>query len=446
MFKQQPSKNSQRNHNQTKLTIISSFCSQRKAYKKSINKILLLICLLGLSACSHESEQLTNVSTDVEKQLVSQAIIIADDKPTQLKQPGLAAFADKIAGVKVLALGEQTHGAGSVFALKVNLIKYLHQYHGFDLFILESGMYDVEKIYQQAKLGKSIKNLAPGNIFYMYANSAEVTPLFDYINEQTESDNPLMLVGFDSQHTGALSNQGLVTDLTNALKLTSDDWSESQAYAVFSNQIQQVLNGSTERFAVDKELVFFEQLDKLALNFSQHKKGFWQRISKGLIAQAERQWKIEDNRSQEMGENLKWWAEQYPDKKIIVWAHTWHLTRLGYEQINAGKVASDYFGDGYYMAHFTGQQGSYLDFIDMQNKALPELTDNSIEKIFKTNTTATINFIDIKALAQDEGILQTSEMVVFSNDYRQTLPAKSWSKYWDGVFVIKEITPAEYQP
>ena len=167
---------------------------------------LLLLCALLLAACSHEqssSATLIDIDNNLSQQLVANHLAINVDDSGQLASQDLAAFAKKIENVRILALGEQTHGAGSVFTLKTELIKYLHQHHNFDLFILESGMYDVREIMRQAKAGQSIKTLAPGNIFYMYANSKEVTPLFDYVNEQLNTDNPLIMVGFDSQHTGA---------------------------------------------------------------------------------------------------------------------------------------------------------------------------------------------------------------------------------------------------
>ena len=92
-----------------------------------------------------------------------------------------------------------------------------------------------------------------------------------------------------------------------------------------------------------------------------------------------------------MGENIKWWAEQYPDKKIIVWAHTWHLTKEGNKQVNAGKVVSDAFGDAYYMVNFTGEQGQYLSYIDLKNKALAKPKQNSVERLFKQKTISAIN-------------------------------------------------------
>ncbi len=74
----------------------------------------------------------------------------------------------------------------------------------------------------------------------MYANSEEVKPLFDYINNQENTKNPLTMVGFDSQHTGKLALSNLVTDLTKAQKKIDDTWANSHEWQVFTGQIQQV--------------------------------------------------------------------------------------------------------------------------------------------------------------------------------------------------------------
>lgn len=410
-------------------------------------KLLSCSILLALFSCSNEgitnsnSEINTKIEPIASKVITSHALEFTTNEKNELNSDSLESFANRISNVRVLGLGEQTHGAGSVFKLKVDLIKYLHEKHDFDLFILESGLYDVEKIYQQAKEGKRIKSIAPGNIFYMYANSDEVTPLFDYINEQAKTHNPLKLVGFDSQHTGDLSKKGLVEDLTLALKVTNETKSQSDEWLKLSKQIQQVLNGLSERFIVKEEQLFFEQLDSLAVTFSKANKGFWFRITKGLIAQAKRQWGIEDNRSAEMGANVKWWAEQFPDKKIIVWAHTWHLTKEGDQQVNAGQVISQHFKDKYYMVHFTGEQGTFLNYIDMNKQKVASYEKNSIEWLTSKNLSSPINFIDVTSLT-----LLTNEFKVFANDYQQTLLSEEWNKYFDGIFVLKEITPLSYSP
>jgi erythromycin esterase len=389
---------------------------------------------------SQENGTEKNKKANLKNEIIESHLAINVDSAGQIIEKDFSAFAKKLDGVRILALGEQTHGAGSVFALKTQLIKYLHQHHNFDLFILESGMYDVAEIYKQAKNGQSIKASAPGNIFYMYANSEEVTPLFDYINVQLETENPLTLVGFDSQHTGGLSLTNLVADLTKAQKQIDSTWTSNPQWKKLSVQVQQVLDGSKVRFPEGEEALFFNQLGRLVTSFKQHGDGFWLRISKGLIAQAKRQWQMGDNRSQEMGENIKWWAEQYPDKKIIIWAHTWHLTKEGNNQVNAGKVVSDAFGDAYYMVHFTGDKGKYLSYIDLTNREVSKPNANSIERLVSQISQSPINYVENKNLT-----LQRGTMEVFANGYDTTLPASQWSTYWDGLFIVKEITPAIYK-
>lgn len=368
-----------------------------------------------------------------------------------LSEADLSNFADSLGDARIVGLGEQTHGAGSVFTLKTQLIKYLHEYHDFDVFVLESGMFDVKNIWKQAQAGKRIKDIAPDNIFYMYAKTTEVTPLFDYINEQLVSDEPLILVGFDSQHTGGISNKGLVKALTETVNQSARDISQGEEWSLFSNQIQQVLDVDHTRFESGAEELFFQQLNDLQQMFLTDTdldvadSRFWYRITKGLEAQAKRQWKIADNRSSEMGENIKYWAEQYPDKKIIVWAHTWHLTRDGNYQVNAGQVVAKAYGEQYFMAHFTGATGEYLDFVTMKNKAILTHDNNSFESLLNDNITEDIGFLNLRLLNKDNEKTVEKGTLMFSNDYQQTLPAKQWPTFFDGIFFIKNIEAASFQ-
>ena len=67
------------------------------------------------------------------------------------------------------------------------------------------------------------------------------------------------MVGFDSQHTGGMSLTELVTDLTKAQKIIDKPWVNSPQWQVFSMQIQQVLDGSKVRFAINEEAYFWHE-------------------------------------------------------------------------------------------------------------------------------------------------------------------------------------------
>jgi len=416
------------------------------------------IILASLTSCNSNNEKSTNVNPLAGQMKYSnfqQAIIdtTLEMKSNEglLSEDDLAKFAQSLGDARIVGLGEQTHGAGSVFRLKTQLIKYLHEHHDFDVFILESGLFDVQNIWKEAQAGQRIKDIAPDNIFYMYAKTAEVTPLFDYINKEIKGDNPLILVGFDSQHTGGIANKSLVDALTQAVNQSSGNIKQFVQWQVFSDQIQQVLDVNNTRFNNEIENLFFKQLHELQQIFSTDSalnicdSGFWYRISKGLEAQAKRQWKIADNRSQEMGENIKYWAEKYPDKKIIVWAHTWHLTRDGGYQVNAGQIVTEAYGKQYFMVHFTGASGEYVDFVTMKNKVIKTTDKNMVETLLNDNTTENVSFLNLKSLKPNNDISSQQSTLLFSNDYKQTLPAHQWSTFFDGIFFIKNIEAAHFE-
>ena len=105
----------------------------------------------------------------------------------------LRAFGAALGDKSIVFLDELTHGEKEVFALKSRIVQYLHQHKGFEVLILESGMYDVERIWQNDK--QAIKEQAPGNIFYMYARDQSMATLFDYIDSNRNEDKPLHLAG-----------------------------------------------------------------------------------------------------------------------------------------------------------------------------------------------------------------------------------------------------------
>ena len=140
-----------------------------------------------------------------------------------------------------------------------------------------------------------------------------------------------------------------------------------------------------------------------------------------------------------MGENIKWLAEKYPTKKMMIWAHTWHLTKEGNNEINAGKVLSDHFKDDYYMVHFTGRNGKYLDFIDMKIKPVKPTAVTSLENVVSKLSSSEINFIDLENVED-----KIQGLTIYANDYNLTLPSNVWLKYFDGVFISSEVKPANF--
>jgi erythromycin esterase len=369
-------------------------------------------------------------------------LMIANESVSIEKQSyedNFAKLAHQISDKRFVAIGEQSHGAGNVFDFKAQFIQYMHQKHNFDVFVIESGLFDVDMLYRNfLSSGDSIEQNSPDNIFYMYANSSEISPLFSYIEQTQNTARPLILVGLDSQHTGSLSNKHLLNDLSKQLPEFNTEFTKEQ-WDSLRKEFELVLKVKSIK-PNDKNLILFkENLSALSSHAKQikHRRSFWHRVIAGLKAQTFRQWQIEDLRSHEMGNNLVWIANQYPGKKVLIWAHTFHVEKnLVHETENAGKVMLKEFGDDYFVTHITGSSGKYVDFIDMKTKPVKESQTDSFE-VNISKDKCTVCVVNLDTLKQPEQI----EDILYFN-YTNSVPFSQYKHKWDSVIYFEEVTPS----
>jgi erythromycin esterase-like protein len=215
------------------------------------------------------------------------SIDAADDDFSDL-EPLLGA----IGSARVVQLGEPSHGAGSSFAAKVRLIKFLHQRMGFDVVAWESGMYEVRLAQAGLRGGEDAVAAAQRGVFSIWSKAEEVRPLFEYAKASQGTTRPLEMAGFDVQITAPNVAERLAADLR----------------AFVSNR------GAFEKAHGAKEVRFME---RVLANKRTNEMNVEDRASRSDA------WNRRDSL---MADNLGWLIKEgYPGRKIIVWAHNAHL-------------------------------------------------------------------------------------------------------------------------
>lgn len=359
----------------------------------------------------------------------------------------LAPLGERLAKAQVVALGEQTHGGSEEFRYKLRLLRYLHEKLGFDVLLLESGFYDLGRIGQAVSRGQSLDALAPGNVFFMYANSAEGRELLRYVDQQRLTRRPLALAGIDSQHSGKLAGSELLTDLQTALgrvapELLKDEagWADYQQRVLALVALNRQAPDATQQ---QRFHAFGRRLqDALCADAASPAPGgpsWWCRVTISLDAQARSLWSLDRDyqRDNAMGANAVWLVDQlFHGRKAVVWAHIVHVAKglqRGPELLQAGEVMSRHWGSAYQVIHFTAAAGSYRDFGDLQAKALKPPLPGSLEARLPAAQTLLLQASPPLALPQ------------YGFDYS----LNGWStplqlgRNWDWLVALPQVTPVQ---
>lgn len=239
---------------------------------------------------------------------------------------------------RIVQLGESGHGVAEFSLAKVRLIKYLHEELGYDVMAFESGIYECD-LAQRHVEGLSAEQLMRQCIFGVWWVD-EALPLFEYIKATQQTSHPLRLAGFDMQVMN-----GSLAPRTRAELFRSLISRVDTAYArrVFEVDAEFAYNFSPQYAAAnERRLVpFYDSLAKFlrtkatairrAAGADSGLVGLARQVALSMAVEARHigasagQSRM-DARDSAMADNLDFLLnERYPGKKVIVWAHNYHI-------------------------------------------------------------------------------------------------------------------------
>ena len=347
---------------------------------------LVLASTLGVRADSQKDQ----LQTWIAGHAAAVRSVDASDEDFSDLEP----LAKAIGYAPVVELGEPGHGAGTSFAAKVRLIKFLHQRLSFDVLVWESGMYDVSLSDAGMRGNDDPITAARRGIFQLWSGAEEVRPLFDYIKASQTTAQPLHMAGFDMQVTAdgsmehfaanlrafvqALKNQKLKDEMTAAAekalaartRLFSSKFereSDLTALDQAAGQLLKAIRRLRATFAAVHDsgpIALMEHwIENMQLDARQRYDG---RHSTGSEVSRE------NRRDARNFENLRWLIRQgYPGKKFIVWAHNVHVMKAGYaadfhavhvvpqadDMKTTGSLLAESLGSRVYSIGMTAYQG-----------------------------------------------------------------------------------------
>jgi erythromycin esterase len=323
--------------------------------------------------------------------------------PLRTIEPGdhdfsdLARFGEAVGDQRIVILGEPTHGDGDVYKLKTRLVEYLHEVKGFDVLVIESGLFDLARMRERHQRdGTPYAALAPGRVFFMYSRSDYGRRMLDYVDATQKSARPLQLAAFDIAMGGDASQHELLPALAKFLSARGSALPASADWAGFSAVAQRVTALDTTRPPPEPQAAFQRVVDRLQGELCapqsdnaelMQSAGFWCRIVASLHAGRERLWGTTDLRDIAGGENADWLLRHvFPGKKVIFWMHTYHGQqgfvdpRAGPGWMNAGTRLAQLQPGQVFMAHITAGRGRVDDYLGPQAAmSLPTLDASMLE-------------------------------------------------------------------
>lgn len=402
------------------------------------------------------------------------------NEPNDAATEDLSFLQQTLKDKRIVLLGESTHGSTEMNQSKIRMIKYLHEELDYDVLAFESAFAEANAVYQN--IDRLTAEQAMKQSIYGVWFTEDVEELFQYIKEQKEKGDPLILTGFDIQipwESADASFAPFAKEWIGKVNLEMANVIEEAESAIFELRDA----NSYEEFNVKKQPTL-DKYEKVKEFVRRHKEELRQVAPSELYdvnllektiniridtikthIESEKKLKSEIPpqgitdipfyiRDQKMAQNLSWISEmQYKKEKIIVWGHNYHIRKqnskmiqdftneFGYAGPNMIDFTPKFVKDQMYSIGLFAYSGSSLAD---NNKTVEQVSEthkeNSIEQILKAAQHPHI-FVNLK---DETNRPETSWMFspvigkYWGNKDEIMIP----NQQYDGIMWLEHITPS----
>lgn len=375
-------------------------------------------------------------------------------KSQEIKFDDFKHLKGKLNHVRVVMLGEASHGEGNVMEMNIEIIKYLHEEMGFNTIAFESGFYDLYKAQRIVDSGGNTEDAIKSSIFPVWTSTCEFQELIKYIHENR---GKLKMIGFDCQLTGDYSIHESLDDLQVLFK-SNDLGSEVDFellqhvfislgedftfpaktfdFNIFIGELQKIENQlsvlqTRDIQDIDIWLQFIKSTQELAEDYFENNPS----------AFPEEDWKawMNNPRDAQMADNLMFYLRHHPNEKVVCLGASAHFANDFASTKN--KELMQFKPMGGYLKQKLGAElcsiapitssGTYGSF--SVTDTIHIASDKSIEfKLAKGDSF--YQFVNLNSPNLDRPFIS------YAIDY--TPLTADWEKIFDAFIFIKSVNPS----
>ncbi len=375
--------------------------------------------------------------------------------------------------VKVLGLGETTHGTREMFQLKHRLIDFLVMEMGFDTFTIEASFAACQPINDYVLHGIGDRAAVLTGQWYIPWDTEEVSAMLDWMrayNQNAPDEKKVRFYGLDI--TRNATGRKFVLDYLRTVASDRVDTTETLFEAFAKEEAKWPLQMDEETKNALAHLL--PQFQSVIDDFLAHKDSFVGHSSLREFDLAVQYVRVmqqfiltyaadvlppsqSTTRSIAMAENLVWLADQArPDAKFMVWAHNAHVAvaDTSIEEPNCGYRLREKYGQAYFAFGFEFNQGSFQTRTkppdklpgDIKEVTLPPSPEGSFSW-YLSQTKTDLFMLNLRASADDPVVEQWLDLPQpmhfvawhYNDTSQDYLELHSVRKY-DGIIFIERTT------
>jgi erythromycin esterase-like protein len=357
----------------------------------------------------------------------------------------------EVKGKRIVLLGESNHGSKEIFQSRNDLIKSLHRELGFDVILFESGIGELIEINSQKE---QLTGAEMTYGFFSGWRTNEFIQLMDYVRE-----NKLSISGFDVQRTGSSFHSVLMEELRrlnldgakyqNIEKRFSDEKRKLSSRQAVYDSVQYSTNNLIKDYEILQSVIekseeeVSGEVSKLVVRTIQNRIKYLQYF---LAFVKDKDWnKRWKERDFMMFSNLDWLLKTiYKDKKVIVVAHNFHISRFNEKEEVMGEFLKEDYGDDMYAVGVFAGKGSFNNNSGVRENMEPVSDEGTDIKQIINRLNHRVAFLDIPD-KEKKGLEWLFRKIIINDTFIDLSNSNELilSKSFDGLLFIDEISPSE---